>query len=360
MTNDNICFDESDKNLFQVDDARLRGDALRHSILPRLHVVLNDCIYLIKRGYDIEALEHSRVSHYPQFRIKRKEDLRHLYDAAYVGLGGKQVKGKWVGVERKDRKPAQLLPFRYGLQLTEDGMIIFLENAWLTGLTDESHRKLFDFHLKFESLIHVLCYQAKMKPILYYGEDIGPISTLREHYEYMLRNKIFNNHFVSEIWPYPLLSESLFNIAYSFMCFYPVYDSYLQIAMGNFDRFSELVTKLNQWEKEINEIEDTADGETEKKEIALSEDMLLRAREAAEQKVRVMPALRWQVFQRDNWKCVACGRGSQDDVILHVDHILPRSKGGEDTLGNYQTLCSLCNVGKSNKDATDLRSRRRK
>jgi hypothetical protein len=71
----------------------------------------------------------------------------------------------------------------------------------------------------------------------------------------------------------------------------------------------------------------------------------------------VMPALRWQVFQSDNWKCVSCGRGSQDDAIPHVDHIIPRSRGGKHTLDNYQTLCNVCNIGNSNKDDTDLRAR---
>ena len=79
------------------------------------------------------------------------------------------------------------------------------------------------------------------------------------------------------------------------------------------------------------------------------------AKQAAEAVIRVMPALRWQVFQRDNWKCVACGRGSEDGIILHVDHIIPRSKGGLDSLNNFQTLCHICNIGKSNKDSTDLR-----
>lgn len=89
---------------------------------------------------------------------------------------------------------------------------------------------------------------------------------------------------------------------------------------------------------------------------ATSEETLLRAREAAEQRVKVMPALRWQVFQRDNWRCVACGRAAQGSIILRVDHIVPRSKGGVDALENYQTLCDLCNLGKGNRDATDLRA----
>jgi 5-methylcytosine-specific restriction endonuclease McrA len=83
---------------------------------------------------------------------------------------------------------------------------------------------------------------------------------------------------------------------------------------------------------------------------------VLRARELADSKIKVMPAMRWQVFQRDNWKCVSCGRTPiRDDVTLHVDHINPRSKGGKDLLENYQTLCSVCNLGKSNKDNTNLR-----
>ena len=52
---------------------------------------------------------------------------------------------------------------------------------------------------------------------------------------------------------------------------------------------------------------------------------------------------------------MACGRRAHDGIILHIDHILPRSKGGPDAFENYQTLCNLCNGGKSNRDATDLR-----
>lgn len=34
-------------------------------------------------------------------------------------------------------------------------------------------------------------------------------------------------------------------------------------------------------------------------------------------------------------------------VELHVDHIMPWAKGGEIVLENLQTLCSKCNLGKS-------------
>lgn len=59
--------------------------------------------------------------------------------------------------------------------------------------------------------------------------------------------------------------------------------------------------------------------------------------------------LRFKVMQRDNFKCCICGSSPATDptVILHIDHIKPWSKGGETTLDNLQTLCSNCNLGKS-------------
>jgi 5-methylcytosine-specific restriction endonuclease McrA len=60
--------------------------------------------------------------------------------------------------------------------------------------------------------------------------------------------------------------------------------------------------------------------------------------------------LRWRVLQRDNFKCCGCGASPAITlgVELHVDHIHPWSEGGETVLENLQTLCSKCNLGKSN------------
>ena len=59
--------------------------------------------------------------------------------------------------------------------------------------------------------------------------------------------------------------------------------------------------------------------------------------------------LRAMVLIRDNCVCKMCGRSpvKEPAVILHVDHIKPWSKGGETAIENLQTLCSMCNVGKS-------------
>ena len=59
--------------------------------------------------------------------------------------------------------------------------------------------------------------------------------------------------------------------------------------------------------------------------------------------------LRFKVMKRDNFKCCLCGKAPANDseVELHVDHIIPWVKGGETEIKNLQTLCSKCNLGKS-------------
>ena len=59
--------------------------------------------------------------------------------------------------------------------------------------------------------------------------------------------------------------------------------------------------------------------------------------------------LRFMVMQRDNFKCCKCGASPAKDpsVELHIDHIKPWSKGGETVMENLETLCSKCNLGKS-------------
>jgi hypothetical protein len=58
--------------------------------------------------------------------------------------------------------------------------------------------------------------------------------------------------------------------------------------------------------------------------------------------------LRATVLIRDNCLCRMCGASPAKDpaVTLHVDHIKPWSKGGATILGNLQTLCHTCNIGK--------------
>lgn len=62
-------------------------------------------------------------------------------------------------------------------------------------------------------------------------------------------------------------------------------------------------------------------------------------------RVPVSPRLRFEVFKRDNFRCVYCGAASPG-VLLHADHVNPVADGGETVLDNLVTACAACNGGK--------------
>lgn len=68
-------------------------------------------------------------------------------------------------------------------------------------------------------------------------------------------------------------------------------------------------------------------------------------------------SLRYKALRRADGKCQLCGRSRGDGVILHVDHIKPRSRFPQLALDidNLQILCEDCNLGKSNKCTRDWR-----
>lgn len=65
---------------------------------------------------------------------------------------------------------------------------------------------------------------------------------------------------------------------------------------------------------------------------------------------------RFEVFKRDNFTCQYCGR-KVPEVVLELDHIIPKSKLGIDTLENYITSCFDCNRGKGDRLLTDKKTR---
>ena len=64
---------------------------------------------------------------------------------------------------------------------------------------------------------------------------------------------------------------------------------------------------------------------------------------------KLTKSLRFEVLEKYNFKCRACGYGAADGKKLHVDHIIPISKGGETVMKNLQALCDDCNIGKGTK-----------
>lgn len=78
-------------------------------------------------------------------------------------------------------------------------------------------------------------------------------------------------------------------------------------------------------------------------------------------KIRRNQLLRRDVFRRDHFRCVVCGfrpkrvpnaskyDGSTGVWGLEMDHIVPKSRGGEASHENLQTLCETCNRRKGDR-----------
>ena len=68
-----------------------------------------------------------------------------------------------------------------------------------------------------------------------------------------------------------------------------------------------------------------------------------------------VPLSRRAVFARDEHRCQYCSRPAEN-----IDHVIPRSRGGEHTWENVVASCRPCNARKENRflHETDLRLRR--
>ena len=57
------------------------------------------------------------------------------------------------------------------------------------------------------------------------------------------------------------------------------------------------------------------------------------------------------LFARDDWACVYCG---ETGGRLTLDHVLPRSRGGESVWENVVTSCAPCNLKKGNRSLEEV------
>jgi 5-methylcytosine-specific restriction endonuclease McrA len=74
-------------------------------------------------------------------------------------------------------------------------------------------------------------------------------------------------------------------------------------------------------------------------------------------KSNVWRQVRYAAFEKNGNNCQCCGRSRADGLVMHVDHIKPKSTHPELALdvNNLQILCEECNLGKSNLYDTDWR-----
>ena len=378
MTLKEISFDNDDKNLFLVDDLKLKAEAIRYSILPKLEIITNETISQIEKIYITDVLSFSTVVKFPSFRKTRTTEFKIDYTSAEAGLGARRDKALWITVLNKSGKQPMILPFSISYRLDEEGLFFYFTTTRFN-LKLNNYNLFYEFHKNYAEEIYSLSNEAKT--FLQKVEDdedfeISPLTPMSEYLEWQIEKGFWDLPYFSRIIKYPISSDEIEDLVEDFCSFYPLYENYLKLACGESIEFKEDIQFLADW-KMFGDLTDKEEGGNDKEEdgndkeedgnenknekTTGTQDIIemdfSELKKLAESRVRVMPALRWLVFSRDDWRCVACGKSSEDGRLLQVDHIIPRSKGGLDHLENYQTLCSECNIGKSNRDQTDLRNR---
>lgn len=114
------------------------------------------------------------------------------------------------------------------------------------------------------------------------------------------------------------------------------------------------VLRWGTWRKAVKAFVDWANSEASIEPIAGSVQPMAEAAPTApnvrtETDCReVRSGLRFKVFMRDRFRCVACGRSPAThlNIELHADHIVSVADGGKTTPENLHTLCQDCNLGK--------------
>ena len=109
--------------------------------------------------------------------------------------------------------------------------------------------------------------------------------------------------------------------------------------------------RFGSWNKALQAFIDYIDESSENKNIVVESTQIKQKTGQSQLMPRKINwRLRATILIRDNCICKMCGASPAKDpsVVLHVDHIKPWSKGGDTELDNLRTLCSVCNIGRSN------------
>lgn len=344
-----IAFEPQDSQIFNIPNVKTRITTLQNYFFPRMEMLLRHTLKAVQKVYDVNPYERMTFVYHPSNRKDAK--VNHFSQYVYIGLSGKRIPGNVLITKRRDGQPrhyhstyltytvypqgyigVELIPYRYYVDKNLINIVTEMirehkEILWpILSMNHIAYRTLYDRHN------HTFGGPEDAFSLASYGNKVALQSP--HHY-------------------FPVdFEHGLDRLIMAFVVLYPIIDSIVLIERGKAPRLGEMLAKLQTWyleqesPQENDEKAKTTDASGAKVELPeLDSYTYVRA------------GLRWEVLARDNWTCCSCGRSTREDgVVLHVDHIVPRSKGGTDEIDNLQTLCSKCNIGKSNLDDTDLRN----
>jgi hypothetical protein len=120
------------------------------------------------------------------------------------------------------------------------------------------------------------------------------------------------------------------------------------LSATSLDKYGVLKEKYSRFlENPYNSLPDLVDMFFSDFELDYSYTDLKKIANSRAKKIKIPAKMRTIILKRDAYKCVLCG-ASPPDVVLHVDHIVPFSRGGVTEPRNLRVLCDRCNHGKYN------------
>jgi hypothetical protein len=339
-----VSFAHGDEDVFDIQDARTRARALRQYFFPKLNVLLNSGRALISEIYGAEALMHFTEAQSPKPKDGAEDTT--AFDKAHLGLVGERVESG-LKLKGSNGKPVQYGISHLWFEVFQRGTIGVTFYPMIYG-KDSRFEKLVAKELgAFEDFFCTVCGATFTTNAVYMGLGSFSDALVPEH----LRKYAFYSIGAE----FPVGPENgLRRLVVTFAALFPFQKLITDLSMGNDTTIDKDLNAFQAWWDE-NGYEIFAP-ERAGIERAPSQARSRKVNWESEARVMVTGAQRFRVLDRDDFRCLACGRRGADGAILHLDHIVPRSKGGTDEDDNLQTLCSHCNIGKSNKSSRDLRA----
>lgn len=112
-------------------------------------------------------------------------------------------------------------------------------------------------------------------------------------------------------------------------------------------RFGSWSKALNQFINWANKDDDRHSNESSK---PANSSLILSTQKHKRTRREISQRQRFRVLLNSGFRCHSCGASpiQSPGIELHVDHIIPWSKGGETVDENLSCKCSRCNLGKGN------------
>lgn len=341
---DDVVFELKDSEIFKIPDTKTRIATVQNYFFPRLEILLRFTLEMIQEIYDVNPYEKMTFVYYPSNRPTARENRDFHW--VHIGLSGKRITSRELKFKRRDGKAFRLHPTYLTYNIDFEGSLRvellpfrqYVSSEFISAVAD-LYRENYDVLSPIFNL-HQISHDRDSEFVDLKDAFVGE------------KEDVNTNFFYSSTYYFPVsLDRGLWRSVLYFAALYPLLEAFNALGEGETPRLPEMLTRLKEWHLAHEPAkEDEEELQEESAEIPKVSEL--------DSYTYVRASTWWAVLARDNWICCSCGRSSKEEgITLEVDHIVPRSKGGSNDISNLQTLCKKCNVGKSNKDATDLRKR---